>query len=210
MPRPRSNIRERIVRASRHEFLERGVAATPLRAIARRARTNLGMIYYYFPSKHELFLAVIEEPYAQIVDSIGAILGRDEPVRDRIRALYRRIGAATAEEAETFRLVVSEGVKSAELRARLFARVWRGHLPLIFQTLEDGKRDGLLDASLPMPLLAIVTVAIGVLPQIAARAVPIGLVGGDALADRLAELLLDGVGQRAAPAEVAPSARRKR
>ncbi|HEU4730110.1 MAG TPA: TetR/AcrR family transcriptional regulator [Kofleriaceae bacterium] len=196
MGRPRTNIPERIIRAARHEFLEHGVAATPLRAIARRARTNLGMIYYYFPSKEDLFLAVIEEPYAKIVDSIGAILGTSEPVRDRIRALYRRIGAATPDEVDTFRLVISEGLKSPALRARLFARVWRGHLPIVFKAIEDGKRDGAFDASLPTPLLGLVTAAIGVLPQVVARAMPLGLVGNEALADRLTDVLLDGIGRR--------------
>jgi AcrR family transcriptional regulator len=202
--RPRTNIRERIVRAARHEFLERGVGATPLRAIARRARTNLGMIYYYFPSKEELFLGVIEEPYAQLVDSVGAILGRDEPVRDRIRALFRRVGAATTEEADTFRLVVGEAIKSPQLRARVFARAWRGHLPMVFRALEDGKRDGVLDPAIPTPLLGIVTAAVGLLPQIAARALPLGLVANDALADQLAELLFDGIGRPLAVPGAAP------
>ena len=200
MARPRTNIRERILRAARHEFLEHGVGATPLRAIARRARTSLGMIYYYFPSKEELFLAVIEEPYAKIVDSIAAILGRPEPVRDRIHALFRRVGAATPEEADTFRLAFSELIKSPPLRARLFARVWRGHLPLVFRALDDGKRDGVLDPTVPTPLLGIVTAAVGVLPQIAARILPLGIVANDALADRLAELLLDGIGHAPEPA----------
>jgi AcrR family transcriptional regulator len=192
--RPRTNIRERIVRAARHEFLERGVAATALRAIARRARTSLGMIYYYFPTKDDLFLAVIEEPYARIVEAMAAILGGPEPVRDRIRALFRRIGALTPDEAETFRLVIGEAMKSPQLRARVFARAWRGHLPIVFATLEAAKRDGVLEPGVPTPLLAIVTAAVGVLPQIAARALPIGVVADDALADRLVELLFDGIG----------------
>lgn len=182
------------MRAARHEFLERGVAATPLRAIARRARTNLGMIYYYFPSKDELFLAIIEEPYAKMVDSVAAILGQDAPLHERIRALYRRLGAATIEEGETFRLVIGEGMKSATLRSRLFARVWRGHLPLLFKALEDGKRDGLLAASAPTPLLGIVTAAVGLLPQIVLRLMPLGIPADDALADKLADLLFEGIG----------------
>lgn len=194
MARPRTNIKDRIVRAARHEFLEHGVKATPLRAIARRARTNLGMIYYYFPSKDDLFLAVIEEPYAKIVESVGAILGGSEPIRDRLRALFRRFGAATPEEAETFQLVLTEGFKSAELRSRLFARVWRGHLPIVFRALEDGKRDGVLDPSVPTPLLGLVAVGVGLLPQIALRGLPLGLPQNDSIADKLVELLFDGIG----------------
>jgi len=194
MARPRTNIRERIVRAARHEFLEHGAGAAALRAIARRARTSLGMIYYYFPTKEDLFLEVIEEPYARIVEAIGEILGRPIGVRERIRALYRRIGALTPEEAETFRLVISEAVKSPQLRARVFARAWRGHIPLLLRTIEDGKRDGVLSPGTPSPLLMIVTAAVGVVPQIAARAVPLGIVANEALADLLADLLLDGIG----------------
>jgi AcrR family transcriptional regulator len=194
MARPRSNIKERIVRAARHEFLAVGVDAASLRAIARRARTNLGMIYYYFPTKDDLFLGVIEEPYAKIVATFGELLGTDAPVRERIRAVFRRIGAFTPDEAETFRLVLSEAIKSPERRAAVFARAWRGHLPLVFAALEGGKKAGDLDKGVPTPLLGLVTAAVGVLPQIAARSLPLGLQGGEAFADRLVDLLFDGVG----------------
>jgi AcrR family transcriptional regulator len=192
--RPRTDIKERIVRAARHEFLERGVEATALRAIARRAGTNIGMIYYYYPAKEDLFLAVIEAPYARLVATVGEILGRPEPVRDRIRALFRRIGAFAPDEAETFRLVIGEAIKSPHLRARVFARAWRGHLPIMFAALEGGKRDGVLKKTAPTPLLGIVTAAVGILPQIAAHAAPIGLPPSAALADQLTDLLFEGIG----------------
>jgi AcrR family transcriptional regulator len=194
MARPRTDIKERVVRAARHEFLQRGVDATSLRAIARRGRTSIGMIYYYFPTKEDLFLAVIEEPYARIVAAVGEILGGAAPIRERIRALYRRIGAFTPDEAETFRLVTSEAVKSPRLRAKVFARAWHGHLPIVFGALEGGKRDAALRAKVPTPLLGIVTAAVGILPQIAARAAPLGLEANAALADQLTDLLFDGIG----------------
>jgi AcrR family transcriptional regulator len=196
MARPRTDIRERIVRAARHEFLHLGVEASSLRAIARRARTSIGMIYYYFPTKEDLFLAVIEGPYARLVTAIGDILNTREPVRERVRALFRRIGAFTPHEAETFRLVLGEALKSPKLRHKVFARAWRGHLPLLFGALEDGKRAGVLRAKSPTPLLGIVTAAVGILPQIAARAAPLGIPANDALADQLTDLLFDGIGAK--------------
>jgi hypothetical protein len=97
--------------------------------------------------------------------------------------------------------VVREALMSGERRSLLLARAWRGHFPLIFQTLEGGKRDGALDASIPTPLLVIATAAVGVLPQVAATAVPqLGLVPGEALADRLADLLFDGIAAPHSPA----------
>ncbi|HTJ41201.1 MAG TPA: TetR/AcrR family transcriptional regulator [Kofleriaceae bacterium] len=194
MARPRSNIRDRIIRAARVEFLKIGVDASSLRAIARRARTNLGMIYYYFPTKDDLFLAVIEAPYQHIVATFADALGGDAPIRERIRALFRRIGSFTPEEAETFRLVISEGIKSPERRAAVFARAWRGHLPIVFAAIEGGKHAGHLDKTIPTPLLGLITAAVGVLPQIAARALPMGLTASEALADRLCDVLFEGIG----------------
>jgi AcrR family transcriptional regulator len=194
MARPRTNIKERIVKAARHEFWLRGVDASSLRAIARRARTSIGMIYYYFPTKDDLFLGVIEEPYTAIVAMFGETLGTALPVRERIRALFRRISVFTPDEAETFRLVVREALISPERRSRVVARAWRGHLPLVFSTLEGAKQAGVIDPSIPTPMLMIATAAMGILPQVAARALPqLGLPAGEAMADRLADLLFDGI-----------------
>ena len=46
MARPRGDIAPRILHAARKRFLVEGVDGASLRAIARDARTNKGMIYY--------------------------------------------------------------------------------------------------------------------------------------------------------------------
>jgi AcrR family transcriptional regulator len=204
MARKRSDIRERLVEAAHAVFLERGVDAAPLRAIARRARTNLGMVYYYFPTKDDLFMAVVEERYAHLLAAIAAIIARPEPLRERVRALYRRIGAMTQDEAEVAALVAREALSSPERRARVFERFWRGHIPLLVATLEDGKRTGAVAAGVPTPLLLAVLAGVGIFPQFAARALAlVAAPSGDALADRLAELLFDGIGPASAQAEAA-------
>jgi len=201
MARKRSDIRERLVRAARDVFLERGVDAAPLRAIARRARTNIGMVYYYFPTKDDLFMAVVEELYARLLAEIAEIIGRRAPLRERIRGLYRRIGAMTEDEADVAALVAREALSSAERRARVFERFWRGHIPLLVGMLEDGKRAGEVSSGVPTPLLLAVMAGVGIFPQFAARALAlVAAPTGNALADRLADLLFDGVGP--APAQV--------
>ena len=67
MPRPPSDIAARIVEAARDRFLLQGVDGASLRSIAADAGTNIGMVYYYFKTKDDLFLAVIEEAYAQLL-----------------------------------------------------------------------------------------------------------------------------------------------
>lgn len=54
------NTRETTVEAARLLFWERGYEATTLAAIAERAEVNLGSIYYFFPTKEELLLSVLD------------------------------------------------------------------------------------------------------------------------------------------------------
>ena len=113
MARPRSDIQPRIVRAARARFLESGVDGASLRTIAHDAGTNVGMVFYYFPTKDHLFLAVIEEVYAKLLDDLGAVLAGGAPVRDRLEQVFARIGRASAEELAVVRLVAREALLSS-------------------------------------------------------------------------------------------------
>jgi AcrR family transcriptional regulator len=53
--------RERIVTAARELFHERGYAETPLADILKKAEANSGSLYYFFKSKEELLIAVLEQ-----------------------------------------------------------------------------------------------------------------------------------------------------
>ena len=175
-------------------FLERGVDAAPLRAIARRARTNIGMVYYYFPTKDDLFMAVVEELYAHLLAEIAAIIGRPAPLRERVRALYRRIGAMTRDEAEVAALVAREALSSPERRARVFERFWRGHIPLLVGMLEDGKRSGAVAGRRADAAAARGPGRGRHLPAVRGPGPGPGRgAGGRRLADRLAELLFEGI-----------------
>ena len=67
-PRQRDAKRTRadILDVARREFAERGFAGARVDEIAARTRTTKRMIYYYFGSKEQLYLAVLERAYAEI------------------------------------------------------------------------------------------------------------------------------------------------
>ena len=50
-----------ILDAALHEFVTRGFAATRLEDVAKRAGCTKGTIFLYFPSKEELFKAIVRE-----------------------------------------------------------------------------------------------------------------------------------------------------
>ena len=58
--------RQKILEAATQEFARYGLGGARVDRIATRAGANKRMLYYYFGDKDELFLAVLEESYAQI------------------------------------------------------------------------------------------------------------------------------------------------
>src|SRR6187455_1978641 len=113
MARPRTDIRPRILLAARERFRESGVDGASLRAIARDAKTSIGMIYYYFPTKDDLFFAVVEESYEKILADIEQVLSSAGTAEERLVRLSERIAEATDYEIETVRLVLREALQSS-------------------------------------------------------------------------------------------------
>jgi AcrR family transcriptional regulator len=170
MARPRSDIQPRIVHAARARFLAEGVDGASLRTIARDAKTNIGMIVYYFPSKDDLFLAVVEEVYSKLLADLGEALAGEGLVRERLARVFARLGEASDDELEVVRLVVREVLLSSERFRRVFARMQRGHVKMLIETLGEGVRRGEIDPEVPPPLLLLSTLGLGAVPQFVRRA----------------------------------------
>jgi AcrR family transcriptional regulator len=170
MARPRSDIRPRIVKAARARFLAEGVDGASLREIARDAGTNIGMIVYYFPTKNDLFLAVIEGVYGGFVSDMTKILGPAGLARERLRGAFERLGSASDLELDVIQLMAREALSSSTRLRRVVARLMRGHVPLVMATISDGIRNGEFDSTIPAPFILLAAVGLGALPQIARRA----------------------------------------
>jgi AcrR family transcriptional regulator len=120
---PEAN-RARILKAALDEFASRGFKGASMDAIAARTHTTRALINYYFGGKEQLYIAVLEQVYAEIREAEGLLeLDHLAPV-----AAVRRIVQFTFDyylDHEGFvRLVVAENQakgrhlkKSAAMRA---------------------------------------------------------------------------------------------
>jgi AcrR family transcriptional regulator len=201
MARPRTDIAPRILKAARRRFRERGVDATSLRTIAKDARTSIGMIYYYFPTKDELFFAVIEQTYEKFLSELEQALAAGVPFEERLLRLYERLGAASKEEVDMVRLFVHEALFSSARFERLVERFLRGHIPLVLGMLRDGVRERALDVKRHPMVLLFATFALAGPPQMIRKALdkrlPVpGAPAGDELARELVSVLLHGIAAR--------------
>jgi TetR/AcrR family transcriptional regulator len=66
--------RKKILRAAVREFSTHGLSGARTDAIARSARVNKALLYYYFKGKQELYAAAVEEVSAAVVKNALAAL----------------------------------------------------------------------------------------------------------------------------------------
>jgi AcrR family transcriptional regulator len=200
MARPASDIRARIIDAARDRFLSQGVDGAALRAIAKDARTSIGMVYYYFKSKDELFLAVVEDAYVEVLRGFEQALASDSLPEQRLARLYERMAQIDEREFKVVRLIMREALISSARLTRVAERFQQGHVPIVLQTLAQGVASGRFDPRLSPPVLVAATLSLGVLPQVLHRllthtSLPVAamLPTREDTARTMAEVLLHGI-----------------
>jgi len=131
-PRARGK-RQAVLVAAARLFREHGYADASMDAVAERAGVSKATLYAYFPGKHELFAAVIQEEGDR---QTAGLLGDPRP-GEALRARLLRHGRAVLdllladETLSSYRMVAAEAARSPELgrlyyengAARLHARL---------------------------------------------------------------------------------------
>jgi len=171
MARPATDIQERIVHAARALFLQHGVDGASLRQIATDAETNIGMIYYYFKTKDDLFLGVVEEIYGKFSTDIQTLAEDDSPIQSRIEKLFTRFAAMSDEETQVVRLILREALVSSERLQRLAVRFQSGHIPVVLNMVLGGMGEGRLRSDLNPIAIAMPLFLLGAMPQLVLRRV---------------------------------------
>lgn len=169
MARPGSDIDLRIVHAARERFLLEGVDGASLRKIAKDAGTSIGMVYYYFKTKDELFLAVVEEVYSVLLADMSQAIAEPLPPEQRVERLYQRIARMSDTEFKIMRLIMREALISSNRLRSLAARFQTGHLPLAAQLLGQAIAEQRVRSDTPPLAVAVATISLGILPQVVHR-----------------------------------------
>jgi TetR/AcrR family transcriptional regulator len=78
--------RAAILQAAVREFSREGIAGARTDSIARAARVNKALLYYYFEDKEALYGAVIDQVFGGLTANVHEVLGRQLPPREKILA----------------------------------------------------------------------------------------------------------------------------
>jgi len=200
--RPASDIPERLLEAARSHFLAHGVDGSSLRAIAQDAGTSIGMIYYHYETKDDLFQAVVEQFYQPLLEDLVAAFDPALPPEQRLRNGFARLGSLSDAELEVVRIVIREGMSSSERLQIVFQRFKQGHFPLVVRALMDGMQDGTLRDDLNPLAMILGAGALGLFAPVMRRripeqALPLTPPSQEELTAALFDVLLHGITKRA-------------
>src|ERR1700737_1955129 len=77
--------RASILRAAVAEFAEHGIAGARTDTIAREARVNKALLYYYFKDKDSLYEAALDHVFGGLLDRVMPVLEGALPPRKKMR-----------------------------------------------------------------------------------------------------------------------------
>jgi AcrR family transcriptional regulator len=89
--------RRRILEAATEQFATLGLASARTGEIAKAAATNERLLHYYFGSKEQLYVAVLESMYADFAENEGGLIpsaiGQCRSFAHALRRTPRRSGS---------------------------------------------------------------------------------------------------------------------
>jgi AcrR family transcriptional regulator len=144
--------RAKLLAAAGEEFARVGLERANIDAISLAAGYAKGTIYNYFPSKEELFLAVVEEASAQATASGAA--PANVAARERLAAMLAGFCAWAGNNDPLARVLVRECLMGTP---GLYPRVIGAEAPLVGELeaiIRQGAADGELRDDLPADQLA--------------------------------------------------------
>ena len=154
-PRDADRTREQILRAAMAEFAGHGFGGARMGAIAERSGVDKKLIYYYFAGKDELFLAVLEQTYADIRAAERELhLEASDPL-EAIRSLVAFTWRYYLTHPEFLALLNSENMHRAGhlKRSRRIRQMNSPLIEVLAEVISRGEQSGALRAGIdPMQL----------------------------------------------------------
>jgi AcrR family transcriptional regulator len=156
---PRGANRANLIQAAFTVLSERGYEATTIKAVAQAAGVAPGLIHYYFASKEDLLIAVVEdaaERYATEMDYVRASLAPAQALSAAAAARKERVEREPDRERLRFELLAL-ALRHPTLRpaaARVLS-TGRDGIARLFASAAAGDMKGDMNDGMPAVFLAI-------------------------------------------------------
>jgi TetR/AcrR family transcriptional regulator len=129
--------RAAILQAAASEFAEKGIAGARTEAIAREARVNKALLYYYFKDKETLYGAVLDVAFSAMKENVFRVLDSELPPREKIMAYAGAYFDFIASNQIYPRLMQREMMRAKEGSSVHFDRLVKNYFEPIYHRLRS-------------------------------------------------------------------------
>src|ERR1700680_530466 len=136
--------RDAILQAAVCEFAHHGIAGARTDAIARAAKVNKALLYYYFKDKEALYGAVLDQVFGGLIAYVGEVFSRDLPPREKILAYAGAHFDYVASHPLYPRIVQGEMMGAGRGRANHLERIVKKYFRPLFGRIAEVLKKGQL------------------------------------------------------------------
>jgi AcrR family transcriptional regulator len=186
-----------ILDAAREVFSKKGYTAATIPEIATRAGIAVGTIYLYYPSKRDLFIELLKKigRTVEMQNTIGQMPVAGFPTVFK-NILQNKLAIARSTNMSSFLSLLGDIEREPELKAQLVRQLFQ---PAISQ-MEDSYRSRVaagefrqLDPAVAVRAMPAMIIGLTVLGKLEGDESPLHRLPEDELADRIIDILLNGL-----------------
>lgn len=132
---PRSVRRQQLLAAAQEVFVAQGYHAAAMDDIAERAGVSKPVLYQHFPSKLELYLALLDTHCSALVTKTRAAMTATTDNKERVRGAMQAYFDIIDHESEAFRLVFESDLRNEPAARERVDRAERESIEAIAGTI---------------------------------------------------------------------------
>jgi len=136
--------RAAILRAAVREFAENGIAGARTDAIARAAKVNKALLYYYYRDKEALYGAVLDQVFSKLKQRVFEVLDSNPSPREKILGYVGAYFDYIASNPLYPKLVQREMMRAGQ-RSRHLQHIVQDYFQPIYGRLSQVLRQGIED-----------------------------------------------------------------
>jgi len=137
--------RAAILEAAAQEFAEHGIAGARTEAIAREARVNKALLYYYFKDKESLYGAVLDDAFSGLKTTLFRVFDSDLPTKEKMMAYVGAYFDFIASNQLYPRLMQREMMRARDGHSPHIDQVIKNYIRPIFGRVGELMKKGIAD-----------------------------------------------------------------
>ncbi len=159
---PRQARRRQLLGAAQEVFVSQGYHAAAMDEIAERAGISKPVLYQHFPSKLELYLALLDESVDALIDTVRTALSSTNDNKQRVEATFGAYFGFVAGAGGAYRLVFESDLSNEPAVRERLDRSMQECAEMISHVISE-------DTSIPAEAAHLLSVGLVGTAQVSAR-----------------------------------------